>query len=241
MDQDSQTQNVLPGDLDSSSRWYLPEPAQTERWSDAQGDGRGWESYSAPDNWAERQRWEDDRAWREREDPVQREPRLRRDGYTQRYAADDADADTGALPHWSDDSWRRRSLYDDFTQSRRPSPSQRPDLGSSRADWGEERYPAYQPPGERRASQPREDRFNGYRFRHDPELTAQGKGSQNGWAFRPLTERDQERRRSPGLYPQIDERDYVQRGPWRSYQDEGTAFGYHADDRAPSSDTYWGR
>jgi len=235
--QGGQTEGASPGDWDSRSRWYLPEQAPTERWSDAQSDWHGWESDSAPESWAERQRWEDGSAWREDQD--RREPRLRQDEYTQRYPEGDIGA--GPPTYWSEDSWRRRSLYDDFTQSRRQPPLQNPDLGAGRADWGEERYPDYQPSGKRSASKPREDRFNGYRFRHDPELTEQGRGRENGWAFRPLTERDQERLHSPGLYPRIDERDYIQRGPWRSYQDEGTAFGYHAEDRAPSGDNYWGR
>jgi hypothetical protein len=71
-------------------------------------------------------------------------------------------------------------------------------------------------------------RYRGYEFRHDPDLGAPGRHRQNGWEFRPLTSREQERIRSEGLYPRIDEGDYRQRGPWRSYEDEGTAFGYHS-------------
>lgn len=73
------------------------------------------------------------------------------------------------------------------------------------------------------------DRYNGYEFRPDSALSASRPNSRSGWVFRPLTGREQERFVSDGLYPPIDERDYRQRGPWRSYEDEGTAFGYHSE------------
>lgn len=73
----------------------------------------------------------------------------------------------------------------------------------------------------------------GYEFRHDPSLDVSRGTQANGWDFRPLSDREQDRALAEGVYPRIDERDYLPRGPWRSYEDEGTAFGYHANDRWP--------
>jgi hypothetical protein len=76
------------------------------------------------------------------------------------------------------------------------------------------------------------DRYHdGYQFRHDPELESRRAGRTNGWQFRPLSERESVRSSADSRYPPIDERDYQLRGPWRSYQDEGTAFGYHDQDQ----------
>jgi len=72
-------------------------------------------------------------------------------------------------------------------------------------------------------------RYNGYEFRPDSTLSEPGSSQEGGWVFRPLNGREQERLVDDGLYPPLDERDYQQRGPWRSYEDEGTAFGYHTD------------
>jgi hypothetical protein len=75
------------------------------------------------------------------------------------------------------------------------------------------------------------DHRGGYEFRHDPSLEGEAPSGQRlGWEFRPLSNRDRERAWSDERYPPIDERDYLPRGPWRSYEDEGTAFGYHADE-----------
>jgi hypothetical protein len=239
-DPGAQSLDRSPGDWDSNSRWYLPESAEGERWSDVPTGEYGWESYSRPAERSERQRWEEGTAWRARQYGAQQEQRFRDREYGEDpYRADRFDSGPG--PYSSDDSWRQRSLYDDFTQNRQQHPSRRPEFDSGPVPKSEWRSRDYQSSAERSASKPREDRFNGYRFRHDPALTEKRGGGRNGWDFRPLTDRDQERRRTPGLYPQIDERDYIQRGPWRSYQDEGTAFGYHSNDRAPSSDSYWGR
>jgi len=70
-----------------------------------------------------------------------------------------------------------------------------------------------------------------YRFRDDPELDAlTGRGrAPEGYRYRPLTERELERRRTDQQYPELHDRDLLPRGPWRSYEDEGTAFGYHPD------------
>ena len=78
-------------------------------------------------------------------------------------------------------------------------------------------------------------RPNGYQFRHDPKLDDRRPGHQNGWVFRPLSEQDNARSLANNPYPQIDERDYLPRGPWRSYEDEGATFGYHPDDGWPST------
>ncbi len=70
-----------------------------------------------------------------------------------------------------------------------------------------------------------------YQFRHDPKLDAQQAGQPQGWQFRPRSERERSRSVADHRrYPHIDERDYLPQAPWRSYQDEGAAFGYHADD-----------
>lgn len=88
------------------------------------------------------------------------------------------------------------------------------------ADWREPQRPSW----EQRA-RPQ------YRFRDDPELDAlTGRGqAPEGYRYRPLTERELERRRSDQQYPELRDRDLLPRGPWRSYEDEGTAFGYHPD------------
>ncbi|MBK5932189.1 hypothetical protein CCR82_17030 [Halochromatium salexigens] len=84
---------------------------------------------------------------------------------------------------------------------------------------------------------------NGYQFRHDPKLDARQADQRNGWQFRPRSEREQARSVAENRrYPPIDEREYYPRGPWRSYQDEGAAFGYHADDlRSNGSPRQWPR
>ncbi len=78
---------------------------------------------------------------------------------------------------------------------------------------------------------------HGYEFRHDPKLDARQADRRHGWQFRPRSEREQAR--SDGQdrrYPPIDERAYDPQEPWHSYRDEGTAFGYHAED--PGSDRW---
>ena len=73
--------------------------------------------------------------------------------------------------------------------------------------------------------------MHGYEFRHDPKLDARQANRRNGWQFRPRSEREQARSDAQNRrYPPIDERAYDPQGPWHSYQDEGTAFGYHAED-----------
>ncbi|WP_462322974.1 hypothetical protein [Halochromatium sp.] len=74
-----------------------------------------------------------------------------------------------------------------------------------------------------------------YEFRHDPELDTRRPGHQGGWVFRPRTERENARSLADSPYPPIDEQDYLPRGPWRSYQDEGAAFGYHPDQAWPGT------
>ena len=91
------------------------------------------------------------------------------------------------------------------------------------ADWLEP-----QPPVWEQRTRPQ------YRFRGDPELDAlTGRGrAPEGYRYRPLTERELERRRTDQQYPELHDRDLLPRGPWRSYEDEGTAFGYHPEGSA---------
>ncbi|TVQ86256.1 MAG: hypothetical protein EA400_13430 [Chromatiaceae bacterium] len=75
-----------------------------------------------------------------------------------------------------------------------------------------------------------------YRFRADPKLDALSGGSSDeasGWHYRPLTAREAARQRQDGP-PQYRQQDLQPRGPWRSYEDHGTAFGYHPDDHGDS-------
>jgi hypothetical protein len=90
-------------------------------------------------------------------------------------------------------------------------------------------------PGDYR--QPRDDSGWGlparrqYRFREDPELDALSGGAQGagGYRYRPLTEREEQRQAAQPRFPQVRPSDLQPRGPWRSYEDEGTAFGYHPE------------
>jgi hypothetical protein len=87
----------------------------------------------------------------------------------------------------------------------------------------------WQPPEQSGWSAPRQRQ---YRFRTDPELDAlSGRGNAaEGFRYRPLSDREQERQaRQPGGYPEFRARDLQPQGPWRSFQDEGTAFGYHPE------------
>lgn len=230
---------TTPGALDDESQWYLPETEDRQHWSEpAPADDYGWDRFAAPDDRAERERWRDagrgevrgrglrsdaNDGWRGRGDWSDPGP-----GYD-----DQGPAASAPRSEW----WAPRSLYDDFSQPRREQSAgywQERD----RAMWREAGPRRRDSFDERRSSGVREDRYDGYQFRHDPELTAQGAARSNGWEFRPLTGRERERVDDDGLYPRIDERDYIQRGPWRSYQDEGTAFGYHADRPNAESEAY---
>jgi len=147
----------------------------------------------------------------------------------------DTDSGWSSAPRDSADGWRRPSEAGSWSETRGDR-SWREQQRSWRADappaWD---APRYQVPtdsdGYARYS------AGGYQFRHDPKLEAQHPSGQHGWEFRPLSEREHSRSLADSPYPPIDERDYLPRGPWRSYQDEGTAFGYHADDQWPSDST----
>ena len=86
----------------------------------------------------------------------------------------------------------------------------------------------WQPPEPSGWSAPAQPR---YRFREDPELDALSGRSAGvqGYRYRPLTQRERERQAPQPGFPEYRARDLQPRGPWRSYEDEGTAFGYHPD------------
>ncbi len=136
--------------------------------------------------------------------------------------------DWGERDRWRDTSGDRTSArHDKWRQHSQPDYRNEPAgegiSHQQRQAWSSQQGGDYAPFGAR-----------GYEFRHDPELDALRPGHQNGWVFRPLSERESARPLADSPYPRIDERDYLPRGPWRSYQDEGAAFGYHPDDGWPS-------
>lgn len=182
----------------------MPGDRSDQRWPDEPSSvDYGWgDAYGSSDNWSGGQRWRDERG-----------------------GAYDA-----PLPPAPRSEFRSRSLYEDFSRHRRGPQGGYPkarDPGPDRMDWRDERSGSWGAMS-RQTEVEAGVRYRGYEFRHDPDLGAPGRHRQNGWEFRPLTSREQERIRSEGLYPRIDEGDYRQRGPWRSYEDEGTAFGYHS-------------
>lgn len=90
--------------------------------------------------------------------------------------------------------------------------------------------PTWRPDRQQRFPRSAAEMSGGYEFRPDPSLEGGSRGQPQGWEFRPLSDRDRDRARTDERYAPIDERDYLPRGPWRSYEDEGTAFGYHGDE-----------
>lgn len=232
-------QSTSTGDWDSRSRWYLPEPETNARWGGEPGDAFAPDPYADPNDWSERERWQN----RSERNDSESYDRHQQDAYR---SPEDRDiyrsyADEGHQRRSrAEESWRSRSLYDDFRPDASASSSGQWEQPAPR-DRRETRLPSWDSAGGRTGAVTAHDRFNGYRFRPDPDLSASREGRQDGWKFRPLTGREQERSRSEGLYPRIDERDYIQRGPWRSYQDEGTAFGYHAEGRGSGDKYYRGR
>lgn len=73
-------------------------------------------------------------------------------------------------------------------------------------------------------------RAHRYRFREDPKLDAPGglPGAEPQYQYRPLNDTEMARRRGvDGGEPRWRERDLQPQGPWRSYEDEGSVFGYH--------------
>lgn len=195
-----------PGAWDSRSQWYLTEDQQDATWSSAPRDDFDAGARGAADHrWqsgSQTSDWNDQERWRQT-------PSDRGDGWRQpgqdRYRSDTADS------RRSDDrSWEQR-------QGRWSR-----DAGS---DWDARGQQRFTNSGRGRLDNP-----GGYQFRPDPDLQAPHPGERTGWEFRPLSDRDNARSLADSPYPPIDERDYLPRGPWRSYQDEGAAFGYHADD-----------
>lgn len=148
--------------------------------------------------------------------------------------------------HWRSEKRSDRSAPD---WALRPSPAERAPapsystaerFGAADRSWRSDQWQGEPEPRHWRAdgdAWPAEfdDRYRGYQFRHDPTLGSSNVSNQNGWEFRPLTGREQDRFERDALYPRLDEQDYWMRGPWRSYQDEGTAFGYRDDMRALDS------
>lgn len=153
----------------------------------------------------------------------------------------DTDGGWSSAPRDSADGWRRSSEEGSSEErswsGTRGDRSWRDQQRSWREDaalpaWDAPRYQVFtDSDGYTRYS------AGGYQFRHDPALEALHPSGQQGWEFRPLSEREHSRSLADSPYPPIDERDYLPRGPWRSYQDEGAAFGYHADDQWPSDST----
>ncbi|MCF7978797.1 MAG: hypothetical protein K9L82_12420 [Chromatiaceae bacterium] len=194
-----------PGALDSRSQWYLSEDPQDATWSSAPRDdfdagGRG----AADQRWqsgAPTSDWSDQSRWRE-------------------------------APSERSDAWRQPSqgrYWNDTVGGRSDDRS----LHERRDHWPQDAASDWDVRGQQRFRDSGGDRLyssGGYQFRPDPDLQALRPGGPAGWEFRPLSERDNARSPADSPYPQIDERDYLPRGPWRSYQDEGVTFGYHADD-----------
>jgi hypothetical protein len=231
-----------PGDgddrWDDSSRWYLPDgdaSAGYRSGSRPSADDYGWgDVYTAPlDTWSDSQRW---RPARDGEARGHREPAPDSAWRSSRKAYPDERRDAPAMPLGQPDAFRPRSLYDDFSAHRRRLSQGGPDAPMP-AGRGDSRASRWQAP-DRPSVVERRERYNGYEFRYDPSLGRPGGDRRNGWEFRPLTGREQERMHSQGRYPQIDERDYLPRGPWRSYEDEGTAFGYHSERPGSAPNTY---
>jgi hypothetical protein len=216
---------------DSNSQWYLPDAADGWAADQRSNDGGyGWgEVYTAPEQNAVDERWrfspDNERGDRSASgwSPSGRSPTPHRSA--------DARWDDERMRSGRRDHARPSSLYEDFRQpqwsrsaGRSPADSRAGDAFDWRRD-GSTRWREHHLQGREAGG----DHYNGYEFRPDSALSASRPNSRNGWVFRPLTGREQERFVSDGLYPPIDERDYRQRGPWRSYEDEGTAFGYHSE------------
>jgi len=139
----------------------------------------------------------------------------------------------GSSRSWaSQDSPRRWSQPDWSPERATPAPDQR--YSDQWQDPRQHSAPTWRFADDQPYLDSSADVGGGYEFRHDPSLDVQQGAQTGGWEFRPLSDRDQYRALADDVYPRIDERDYLPRGPWRSYQDEGAAFGYHADDRWPS-------
>jgi len=162
------------------------------------------------------------------------DPRRSRDAWRTRPARE---APTTARP--MDDRFGQRSesappgYADPWRYRPRPAAPDERSSGPSDHDRRADATPDFwQPPHQRDLGwQPSKPR---YRFREDPELDALSRRSNapEGYRYRPLTERELERhrRRNDDRYPEVRPQDLQPRGPWRSYEDEGTAFGYHPED-----------
>ena len=228
---------------DERSGWYAPAQGPESRWS-AQGDraGAGWD-----------RQWLDTPAepqWRPSPEDAPRAPRDGLDRGRVPPAERDSDRDrdwgrsrgfaepsSAAEPAWRRERRRPSSLYDDFTRERRAAPA--PPEPASR--WSQPQAPREPAAPRNDGSQWAEPGWDGsarYRFRDDPRLEGRREGGSSGWRFRPLTEKERERQRSRDRYPEFREQDYLPRGPWRSYEDEGTAFGYHPDARSQRGGVY---
>jgi hypothetical protein len=70
-----------------------------------------------------------------------------------------------------------------------------------------------------------------YHYRPDPRLDALSGPGPTGYRYRPLTARELKRRDRDIRQPEYRAEDLQPQGPRRSYQDAGSAFGYHHDDR----------